>query len=156
MFISETENQRKHIGKTGLVYLITALFCAVFGAVYERFSHDVHSGYMIYAFLFPLAGGALPFCGMALLGCRKLPGRLAVNLYNAGIAALTVGSIFHGILQIYGTTNRLSRIYWFLGAEFAIAGILFYLVGLLQRRLRSSVFRGPKQDTGNHSLNTDT
>jgi len=33
---------------------------------------------------------------MSFYGCRRIPGRLTLNLYNAGIAALTVGSIMKG------------------------------------------------------------
>lgn len=131
MFISDTEEQKRHIAKTGFVYLLVSLFCVLFGAVYEHFSHEVYSGYMIYAFMFPLAGGALPFAALSLYGSIRLPGRLPLNLYNAGIAALTVGSIMEGVLEIYGTTNNLLQIYWFIG--FGLAGISFllYAIGLL-------------------------
>ena len=37
------------MAKTGFAYLLAALFCALFGFVYERFSHEVYSGFMIYA-----------------------------------------------------------------------------------------------------------
>ena len=47
--------------KTGLQYFTAALFCALFGAVYELFSHSVFSYYMLYAFMIPLVGGALLF-----------------------------------------------------------------------------------------------
>lgn len=107
---------------TGFVYLLISLFCAVFGAVYEHFSHEVYSGFMVYAFLFPLCGGTIVFYGLSLFG-KHFPSRLAYNLYNSGIAALTVGSIFTGVLEIYGTTNRLTMVYWIAGAAFVFAGI---------------------------------
>ena len=47
--------------KTGLQYFTAALFCALFGAVYELFSHSVFSYYMLYAFMIPPVGGALLF-----------------------------------------------------------------------------------------------
>ena len=46
--------------------LISAFWFAFFGAVYERFSHEVYSYYMIYAFAIPLVMGALPYSVMAL------------------------------------------------------------------------------------------
>lgn len=66
---------------------------------------------------------------MLVFKCRQLPGRLPLNLYNAGIAALTVGSLMEGVLEIYGTTNDLLRIYWFVGFGLAGIGILMYLIG---------------------------
>lgn len=119
--------------KTGFVYLLVALLCAVIGAVYENFSHNVYSAYMVYAFIFPLAGGALPFCAAALYRAR-IPGRLALNLYHAGIATLTVGSFFHGVLEIYGTTNSLECVYWIVGAALFAAGVLIYLLELRRSR----------------------
>ena len=46
-----TSNKRK----TALLYLVAALSAALFGGIYEQFSHGVYSSFMIYAFLFPLA-----------------------------------------------------------------------------------------------------
>ncbi len=131
MFISVTDSQKKHIAVTGFVYLLVSLFCILFGFIYERFSHEVYSGHMIYAFAYPLAGGVLPFYGLSVSSCRRMPGRLALNLYHSGIAALTVGSIFKGILEIYGTANDLVRVYWFCGFTMAGIGAVMYLAGLI-------------------------
>ena len=115
---------------TGFIYLIVAVFCAVFGAVYEHFSHQVYSAYMVYAFAFPLVAGSVVFCGLSLFG-KFFPGRVAFNLYNSGIATLTVGSIFKGVLEIYGTTNSLSDIYFIVGLVFVIVGfVLFFSKGV--------------------------
>ena len=122
--------------KVTLVYLVISCFCALFGAVYELFSHEVYSFYMIYAFSFPLVGGALPFAVYALSGA-KYPSAIARNLYHAGIATFTVGSIVRGVLEIYGTTNALSRFYWFVGAAFVVGGVA---VGFIQ----SVLFRKSK------------
>lgn len=130
MYTSDTEIQKKRMARIGYVYLLVSLFCVLFGAVYEQFSHEVYSGYMIYAFLFPLAGGTLPFAAMSVYGRGRIPGRLTRNLYNAGIAALTMGSIMEGVLEIYGTTNDLLQIYWFAGFSLIGLGILLYIIGL--------------------------
>jgi len=137
LFISDTKIQKSHVAKTGFAYLLVSLFCVLFGAVYEHFSHEVYSGYMIYAFVFPLAGGALPLTALTIYGCRQLPGRLPLNLYNAGIAALTVGSIMEGVLEIYGTTNDLLQVYWIAGIGFAGMGAVLYVTGMLIRRMKS-------------------
>ena len=58
--------------KTACVYLAVSAFCAVFGEVYEHFSHNVNSAYMVFAFAFPLAGAALCFLGISLFVLRML------------------------------------------------------------------------------------
>ncbi len=124
MYISGSEEKGSEAAKTALVYLILSVFCALFGAVYELFSHEIYSFYMIYAFGFPLVGGALPYGILSAFHLRKSSSALARNLYHSGIAALTVGSIVRGILDIYGTTNSLSRYYWFFGIFAVAAGIV--------------------------------
>ena len=124
MFSSVTETNSKRLLKTSLIYLLISVFCALFGAIYELYSHGVYSFFMIYAFAFPLVCGALPFAVLALLRIRKYPCLLVYNLINSGIGTLTVGSIVRGILEIYGTTNHLSNYYW-------LIGILLYLLGII-------------------------
>ncbi|MGF7143887.1 hypothetical protein HNQ56_002317 [Anaerotaenia torta] len=126
MSTSDIEGRYKQISKISFVYLIIALFCALFGAIYEHFSHEVYSDYMVYAFAFPLAGGTLPYMILSMFGCKCLPGRLSLNLYNSGIAALTVGSIMQGVLDIYGTSNDLLKVYWFAGVGFTLTGLSVY------------------------------
>ena len=99
-----------------------AAFLALFGVIYESFSHGVYSGYMIGAFAIPLGLGALPYG--VLFAVKKDPGRIFINLWNAGIAAMSVGSVFRGVLEIYGTTNSLSVVYPIAGGILLAAGFL--------------------------------
>lgn len=116
MFTSDT----KKYTKIALVYLVIAVFCGLFGAVYEQFSHGVYSGYMLYAFAFPLIGGTLPALIIALLGAKRQPEAVSVILYRCGIATFTVGSIIRGVLDIYGTTNVLINWYWYIGTALIV------------------------------------
>lgn len=137
LFTSDTKDLHAKMQKTGFIYLFVSLFCVLFGAVYEYFSHEVYSYFMIYAFVIPQAGGMLPFFGMAYLK-GPLPGRVSLNLYHSGIASLTVGCLFKGILDIYGTTNRLTLVYWIMGAVLLILGMAGYLLGISCANTRSS------------------
>ncbi len=137
--ISGIDSRREKMAKTGFAYLFATLFCMLFGAVYEHFSHQVFSYYMVYAFVFPMGGGVLPFFVVALTR-YPLPSRISRNLYHSGIAALTVGSIFQGVLEIYGTTNRLVFIYWIAGTAFILCGIIFYLIGSREKEAPRSHF----------------
>ena len=109
------------------VYLCITAFTAFFGAVYELFSHEVYSYYMIYAFALPLVPGMMPLALMLAFDGRA-PGRLSFNLYNSGIAALTVGCLIKGVLDIFGTTNDLIYFYLVLGVLFVVTGIAAYLL----------------------------
>ena len=107
MYISV--NQKDQAVRTAHNYIRISLFIALFGAIYELFSHEVYSYHMIYAFVIPLAGGALPFLLIAMGRAKRYPGKISRSLYHAGIATLTVGSIMSGILTIYGTYQQSAR-----------------------------------------------
>lgn len=93
MFTFDNSLQKEHIAKIGFTYLFLSIFCVLFSAVYGHFSHEVYSAYIIYAFEFLLVGGAVPFISMVGFRCPILPGKIALNLYNAGIETVTVGSV---------------------------------------------------------------
>ena len=107
-------------------HLAFSLFCALFGAVYEKFSFGVYSYFMIYAFTIPLILGTIPLLSIAIWG-KMLPDKTALSAWNSGIAALTVGCIMQGVLNIYGTTNRLMIVYPITGFVLLSAGIILYL-----------------------------
>ena len=125
MYTSELD-----LKKNLLWNLIAAAFLALFGAVYETFSHEVYSYYMIYAFAVPLLLGAMP-CTLLLLG-KKHPGKIALRLWNSGIATLSVGSIFQGVLEIYGTTNSLIIVYPIAGGILMLLSLTALLVKSIQ------------------------
>ena len=113
-------------------YLAASIVIAAAAAVYGLFSHGVHSYFMTYAFMIPLLGGALPHPIAAMRradadtknsadepeehtesktkkGFAKLFDVKDTQL--AIIATLTAGSLLKGVLDIYGTTNRLLIVY---------------------------------------------
>lgn len=118
-------------------YLIAALAAAAAGAVYEIFSHGVYSFYMIYAFMVPLVGGALPSLIAAAAGkkrrSREAETSISAKLQLAAIATLTTGSFMKGALEIYGTTNRLTTAYTAAGLALAASALIAYAVH--QRRV---------------------
>ena len=133
MSTSVTERKLSAKQKLILIDLIATLFCALFGAVYEAFGHGVYSYGMLYAFAFPLALGVLPLYLIDVLHA-PYPNKTLRSVWHAGIASLTVGSIVTGVLEIYGTTNPLTLVYWILGGVAVLTGIVGYVFLLLQRR----------------------
>ncbi len=125
--VSGTERSGKEIEKLVFTYLIVTLVCAIFGAVYEFFSHGVYSYYMLYAFMIPFLGGTVYFYGI-LYFRSKIPGCIARRFLHFGILTLTVGCVVCGILEIYGTTNHLVKIYFIVGEMFLAIGNFMYLL----------------------------
>ena len=105
--------------RTAFLYLLATIVVAAFGGVYELFSHGVWSGFMVYAFAFPLVLGALPYAWLALYK-HPLPHPWVCKLHHAGVATLTVGSVMEGVFAIYGTTNTLTLAYWIVGLALLI------------------------------------
>lgn len=133
MSTSVTASEYAGRQKLLLIDLIVSLFCVLFGAVYELFSHGVYSYPMLYAFVFPLALGVLPLALIPVLSA-PYPNRTVRNLLHAGIAALTVGSLITGVLEIYGTTNPLTPVYWILGGALTALGAALYFGSVFKKR----------------------
>ena len=110
--------QIKHL----ICELSASAFLAIFGAVYELFSHGVVSYYMVFAFAVPLLLGALPN-GVLLLSGKSADG-VFLRLWDAAIAALSVGSVLRGVLEIYGTTNSLLGVYPLAAAALMLSALL--------------------------------
>ena len=110
LFTSEDKMSQK-AQNTTLIYICVSMFCALFGGVYEYFGHGVISFHMIYAFAFPLVLGALFFTIVGKSSTLPYPCRISASCLHLSVATTTVGSIVQGVLDIYGTTNRLSVIY---------------------------------------------
>ena len=124
------------LNKRVLTHVIIAVFFALFGGIYETFSHGVYSFFMIYAFAAPLCLCVLPYSIMRIKG--KTPDRAAAELWDAAVLTLTVGLVFRGVLEIFGTTNRLLAVYFIAAAVLAVLAA----ARLLSVRLRAGVPNG--------------
>ena len=125
MYTSDTDILRRR----GLRYLAAAAIVAAAGGVYEYFSHGVWSNCMVFAFAVPLTAGAAPNLLLAVSGDKKRPGRAgsgAAGLQLAAVATLTAGSFMQGVLEIYGTTNRLMTAYPVLGLALLAAALMAF------------------------------
>lgn len=120
--------------KTFFVYLLVSVLVVLFSFIYELFSHQVYSCFMIYAFVFPLIGGAIPFLVIELFPTAIYPKAVSRNLYHSGIATLTMGSLMQGVLEIYGTTNSLMVVYWIIGIAMTAIGIITFLIQHIAHR----------------------
>ena len=103
-----------------------AIFVALFGAIYEMFSHEVYSYYMIYAFGIPLFFGVL--CSVLTPALfKRFPREFEAALWNLSIVTLTVGSILKGIVDIYGSNNQKLILYPITGCILALLAVLVFI-----------------------------
>ena len=137
LFTSLTKKSDKKLDKISKIYLEISAFCIVFAAIYEYFSHEVYSAFMIFAFLIPFLGGTVVFYTIKRFAISSMPGESLVSLYNCGIATLTVGSIFQGVLEIYGTTNSLVNVYLAVGAMLIISSVAIYIRAVLKKHSKA-------------------
>jgi hypothetical protein len=112
------------------VYIILSITAIAVNNIYALFGHGVHSAAMTWMFLYPLIGGGLGYFLIERLapGIVKAKGyRLFYNLYNSGIATLTVGSFLQGILEIAGTSSPYTIGFYVVGLLFAVAGLVLLI-----------------------------
>ena len=81
---------------------------------------------MHYLFLIPLIGGALL---VALQFLVKGLSRLSLNLWNSGVATLTAGALYRGIVNLSGRSTTLDQPYYYVAGIFlALALISIFFV----------------------------
>lgn len=138
MFTSDTSGRRGAV-RSAAVWLGVALFCLIFNLIYARYSHGVSSAYMSYMYLYPLLGGALVYGLTGMLPRVRMPGKVAANAWNSGLAALTVGSLLRGIFEIAGTESAY-QVWFVIGGMILLGiGVVAYVTGAVGegRRERS-------------------
>ena len=128
--ILSTSDIKKNIRHRRVKYIVASLFCAIFGIIYEHFSHNVYSNFMIFAFAIPLSGGIFADI-LGMINIKKAKGACDSNLFSLtyGVLAgaviwLTLSCIVRGVLDIYGTTNHLLKT----GTAMGIAQLVFAIL----------------------------
>jgi hypothetical protein len=120
--------------RTSAVFLAVALFCIFFNWIYGRYSHGVHSDSMTLMFGYPLFGGAVVYLLINFRPKAWTPGRFAINIYNSGIATLTVGSALKGVFDIAWTSSPYQPVFMIAGISLASIGMLCYWIAGLKAR----------------------
>lgn len=100
-------------------FYIYTLSCIIFSFIYEIFSHGVLSYFMILSFIFPLIGL------IEIIILKKINIK-SHSLFKSSLLTFTLYFILKGILEIYGTTNKLITIYLILGFSLLIISMYYY------------------------------
>ena len=115
-----------------MVYLIISIFFFLFSRIYVSLSYGEYSFFMNTLSLVPLIGGGLL---VGLLLVQPNLSRVSFNLWNSGVAVLTVGFLLRGIINLSGRSTTLDWPYWLIGAGF---------LGLALVSISLSLFRSKK------------
>ena len=124
LYILDTNIMKKEIKK----YLIFSGICLIFGGIYEIFSHQVYSMFMIFSFLIPLVMGAVVYT--VLMRNSFFVNNISNDLYKMSVYTFTFGSIMKGVLDIYGTTNNKLLIYLIAGLILFVSAVVLQVVNL--------------------------
>ena len=126
--ISENRTEGVDLRRAVFSYVGISVFCIIFFLVYNQFSHGVHSPFMTWLFGWPLVFGVIP-C-LVLDKCRRFhsPGRISFNVWNSGVAALTVSSLLRGIFEIAGTGSDYQEWLMAAGGIMVAAGAIAYII----------------------------
>lgn len=117
----------KRIKRSIIAYFFITIFLIVFDRIYAIFSHGVSSLSMNLMFLYPLIGGmGVYILFKYLCNEKEIKFRFIFNVYNTGIAILTIGSLLKGIMDIAGTSSQYIVYYRIIGIIFIIVSIIVF------------------------------
>ncbi len=117
--------------KTIIKYILLSLFLFIFQFVYHLFGHGVKSVYMSYAFILPILLGVF----RALIIRFFYPSTVFEDqIWDMGLHTIIIGSIFHGIFDIYGTTVSLVQVFFIVGGLLLGVSLLLYLRNLIRNK----------------------
>ena len=118
--------------RTLFIYLGITAFVGLFSTIYEINSHNVYSASMVFAFRYPLILGVGMYLAIRFMPSDIVPGILPASAYAFSVGIATMRSIFIGVLEIYGTTNKnMVLTYTILAWIFIILGVGSYLFILI-------------------------
>ena len=119
--ISVTNPIKKRLKKTILWYTLLTAFFFVGSRIYEHFSFGETSAFMHYLFLIPLIGGALLVVLQLVI---KGLSRLTLNLWNSGVATLTAGALYRGIVNLSGRSTTMDQPYYYVAGAFLVLALI--------------------------------
>ena len=135
MTLFSLRDDKKYCLRPLLIYIGVTIFCVIFGLIYEYFSHNVLSYSMLYGFMWPLFGGVVFYAVWTgiyfLFKIKYTPSIWTSYAYNAGLATLTVGCYFHGIVEISGRTSESHDVYYtIIGVILLSAAAIFLIISI--------------------------
>lgn len=123
-------NSTTRFSRTFISYLAMTAFLFIFSRIYESLSYGEVSVFMHYMFCATLVGGILL---LGLLQVKPNLSRMTYNLWNSGIATITAGCLFRGIINLSGRSTTLDQPYWYVGAGFLALSLITLFISDTRR-----------------------
>ncbi|MBV1943507.1 hypothetical protein JOA01_07940 [Streptococcus parasuis] len=123
-------NSTTRFSRTFISYLAMAAFLFIFSRIYESLSYGEVSVFMHYMFCATLVGGIVL---LGLLQIKPNLSRMTYNLWNSGIATITAGCLFRGIINLSGRSTTLDQPYWYVGAGFLALSLITLFISDTRR-----------------------
>lgn len=114
-------------------YVIIVFVSAVFSIVYEFFSHQVYSNFMIYIFTIPLILGVVVQLVLLMRPNLDVNNPWQRTAQDFAIASLMAGSALQGIVEIYGTTNQYIVFYFVVGLLLLALSFVIWVICKLKK-----------------------
>ena len=140
MTLSTSDKKNPDLEKWRKGYLYLSVVCLIFSMIYECFSHNVFSPFMVFAVAFPLLGGSLVAELLGKLPADKFPDGLAGEFYHWGIITLMVGSIIRGVMDIYGTESPLVVYYAVAGIGLVVVAVCMWILSFFKKNEETGQF----------------
>ena len=128
-------NSTTRFSRTFISYLAMAAFLFIFSRIYESLSYGEVSVFMHYMFCATLVGGILL---LGLLQIKPNLSRMTYNLWNSGVATITAGCLFRGIINLSGRSTTLDQPYWYVGAGFLALSLITLFISDTRRTRQKS------------------
>ena len=134
MTLSILDINRKGALRRSYRYIFVTLFLIFFSFVYELKGHGVYSNYMLYCFVPSLLLGVVLWFVVGYYFKNISVYSLLPQALDSLVATLTIGMIFRGVLDIYGTTSRLCIVFVIASVLLAVLVlVLFFISRLLDK-----------------------
>ena len=110
------------------IYVGLTVLTALFGIIYENFSHNVYNADMSFAWAWLLGFGVGVYALLAFLPIDIVPGTIPGSIYNFGVAMITARSIFIGVIEIYGNAGIVKQE---ILVSYLIISLIFLIIGFI-------------------------
>ena len=117
--------------KQARIYLFLSIFTFIFSFIYELFSHNVYSLYMLLSPFSPLLLGTFINYILYFSNINIKFSKLNVDIHNSFVLTLTLYMLLNGVLYIYGTTNKLLNYYIYILIFLLILNILVFMKNII-------------------------
>jgi hypothetical protein len=143
--MSKLTNKREWIET--FVWAGATLFVALVRIIYFAVTWTIHSNYMAYAWVAPLA---VFFYKLAVALLKKDEGPYGRPIFNAGASSVTVYLLLTGVYEMANTVNASTVFFLYFGIAFILIGLFFDLLSFMHKLPSDGRQKATESDISNN------